>query len=121
MTASSVVLTGTVICEVTSGSEQDSYDMARFRIAVPTRRYDGATGNYSVVGVSHYTVVCWRDMARRVQASINRGDQVVVAGKLRVRDWHDQESGRRGTVAEVSATVIGRDVAAVGPDAASVA
>lgn len=117
MTASNVVLTGTVICDVTAGPEQDSYDMARFRMAVPTRRYDSVSGTSSVVAVSHYTVVCWREMARRVQASILRGDQVIVAGKLRVRDWHDQASGRRGTVAEVSATAIGRDVAAIGTDA----
>ena len=40
---------------------------------------------------------------------MNKGDRLVVAGKLRVRDWDNGE--RSGTTVEIEAASIGHDLA----------
>jgi single-strand DNA-binding protein len=54
-------------------------------------------------------VVCWRNLADRVVATLRVGDPVIVRGKLRTREY--EKDGQVHSVMEVEATSIGPDLA----------
>ncbi|MEY4741472.1 MAG: hypothetical protein RL672_222, partial [Actinomycetota bacterium] len=54
------------------------------------------------------TVTSFRQLAINASGSVSKGDRVLVAGKLRVRDWENGE--RSGTAVEVEAESIGHDL-----------
>jgi single-strand DNA-binding protein len=53
-------------------------------------------------------VSCWRTLADHVVASVHKGDPVVVAGRLRVREWTDGD--RQGTHVDIEARSVGHDL-----------
>jgi single-strand DNA-binding protein len=55
-----------------------------------------------------YTVTATHRLALSAAACVTRGDPVVVAGRLRVRDW---EGDPVGVTAEIEAHAIGHDLA----------
>lgn len=56
------------------------------------------------------TVVCWRSLAEHALASINKGDPVVVQGKLRNQTWSDDNRETHERLV-VDATSVGHDLA----------
>jgi len=59
--------------------------------------------------VNWYTVTGFRKLAINAAASLQKGDRVVVSGRLRIRDWSQGE--RAGTTVEIEADALGHDVA----------
>lgn len=55
---------------------------------------------------SFFNVVCWREMAENVSASLHKGTRVVVTGRLEQRSW-ETESGEKRSVVEVIADEVG--------------
>jgi single-strand DNA-binding protein len=55
---------------------------------------------------SFFNVVCWREMAENVSASLRKGARVVVTGRLEQRSW-ETEQGDKRSVVEVVADEIG--------------
>ena len=53
-------------------------------------------------------MTAFRQLAINSAGSVNKGDRLVVAGKLRVRDWDNGE--RAGTSVEVEADSLGHDL-----------
>ncbi|HEY4151783.1 MAG TPA: single-stranded DNA-binding protein [Pseudolysinimonas sp.] len=79
-----------------------------FRLASTQRRYDRGTQKWIDGDTNWYTITAFRQLAINVVGSVNKGQRIVVSGKLRVRDW---ESGdRAGTTVEVDADAIGHDL-----------
>lgn len=56
-----------------------------------------------------YTVTAWRALAERVRDSVQRGDAVIVHGRLSTRTWTD-EKGQQVTGLEIDATYMGHDM-----------
>lgn len=56
-----------------------------------------------------YTVTAWRALADRVRDSVNRGDAVIVHGRLSTRTWTD-DKGLPVTTLEVEASYMGHDM-----------
>lgn len=54
-----------------------------------------------------YTVTAFHELARSIAARVDRGDHLVVAGRLCVRDW---EGEQRGVTVEIEADAVGREV-----------
>ena len=80
-----------------------------FRLASTQRRYDRGAQKWIDGETNWYTVTAFRQLAVNVVGSVNKGQRVVVNGKLRVRDW---ESGdRAGTTVEIDADALGHDLA----------
>lgn len=80
-----------------------------FRLASTQRRYDRGAAKWIDGETNWYTVTCFRQLAINVVGSIAKGQRIVVAGRLRVRDW---ESGdRAGTTVEIDADALGHDLA----------
>ena len=56
-----------------------------------------------------FTITSFRQIALNVNASVQKGQRVVVTGRLRVRDW---ESGEKvGTTVDIDVDAIGHDLA----------
>ena len=55
-----------------------------------------------------YTVVGFRRIAENMAASLEKGNRVVLQGRLRVRDWDNGE--KTGTTVEIEAIGIGHDL-----------
>ena len=55
-----------------------------------------------------YTVTAFRDLAINAAQSLNKGDRIVTVGRLKVRDWSNDD--RSGTSIEVEANSLGHDL-----------
>ena len=79
-----------------------------FRVASAPRRFDRTTEKWVDGETSWYSVSAFRALAINTAASLQRGERVIVSGRLRIRTW---ESGERsGTTAEIDAEAIGHDL-----------
>lgn len=79
-----------------------------FRLASTKRRFDKATGGWVEGEVNWFTVIAFRNLARNIAESIDKGHRILVTGKLQVRDWDNGE--KHGTAVEVLATALGSDL-----------
>lgn len=103
-----VTLVGNVVSDVRSATTLSGVPLATFRMAVAPRRYDRDTNQWTQGESTFYTVAAWRRLAEHTLCSIDKGDPVVVTGKLRARAW--QRDDRRHTGVEVEATALGHDL-----------
>src|SRR5690242_1112405 len=55
---------------------------------------------------SFFNVVCWRELADNVGASLKKGTRVVVTGRLEQRSW-ETEQGEKRSVVEIVADEVG--------------
>jgi len=79
-----------------------------FRIVSNQRRFDRQQQKWVEAGANWYTIASFRKLAVNVEKSIEKGQNVVVTGRVRIRDW---ESGERtGTTVEIEADAIGHDL-----------
>jgi len=80
-----------------------------FRMVCNERKYDSAAGNWVDVHSSWLGVSCFGDLAHNVDASVRKGDRVIVHGRLRVKDYLGQDGARR-TAVDVQADSVGPDL-----------
>ncbi|HEU0206745.1 MAG TPA: single-stranded DNA-binding protein [Pseudolysinimonas sp.] len=105
----SITLTGLVATTPRHLVTSEGLPITSFRLASTQRRYDRGAQKWIDGETNWYTVTAFRQLAVNVVGSVNKGQRVVVSGKLRVRDW---ESGdRAGTTVEVDADALGHDLA----------
>ncbi len=79
-----------------------------FRFASTQRRYDRAEQKWVDGDTNWYTVTTFRQLAINVSASIQKGQRVVITGRLRVRDWATDD--KHGTNVEIDAEAVGHDL-----------
>lgn len=79
-----------------------------FRVATTPRYYDNSRGAWTDGHTEWLTVKVFRDVALNVAASVNKGDPVVVHGRLRTEEWEGENGPRSGLVLEASA--LGHDL-----------
>ncbi|GAA1958264.1 hypothetical protein GCM10009738_35610 [Kitasatospora viridis] len=103
-----VTMIGNVASPVQYGQTAGGIAMANFRMAATERRYDRARGEWVDGDTNWVTVIAWRHLATNVVSSIEKGQPVVVSGRLRVREWEDD--GKRRSVVEIDARSIGHDL-----------
>ncbi|MDQ0842852.1 single-stranded DNA-binding protein [Streptomyces sp. V1I6] len=82
--------------------------MARFRFAVPSRRWDRRGGNWTDGPTSFYTVFAWRSLAQNLAGSVSVGEPLLVHGRLKVRE--EEADGRRRTFVDIDALAVGHDL-----------
>ncbi|MGN9791360.1 single-stranded DNA-binding protein [Streptomyces sp. OZ13] len=82
--------------------------MARFRFAVPSRRWDRRGGNWTDGPTSFYTVFAWRSLAQNLAGSVSVGEPLLVHGRLKVRE--EETDGRRRTFVDIDALAVGHDL-----------
>lgn len=81
---------------------------ARFRFAVPSRRWDRQRDGWTDGPTSFYTVWAWRALGANLAASVAVGEPLVVHGRLRVRE--EEWEGKLRTSVDVDAVAAGHDL-----------
>lgn len=88
---------------------QDGLPITSFRLASSQRRFDKNQNKWVDGETNWYTITSFKSLAINASKSLNKGDRIMVEGKLRIRDWDNGE--RAGTSVEVEADSIGHDLA----------
>ena len=87
---------------------QDGLPITSFRLASSQRRFDRSQNKWIDGETNWFTVTGFRQLAINSSTSVSKGDRILVAGKLRVRDWDNGE--RAGTSVEIEAESLGHDL-----------
>jgi single-strand DNA-binding protein len=106
---SSITVVGNVVADPVLRRLDDGTEVASFRVASTPRVRDRESGRWVDGATSWWGVTCWRGLAGNVAASLRRGERVVVVGRPRTRQW--EKEGRSGTSVDVTADVVGHDLA----------
>lgn len=86
----------------------DGLAITSFRLASSQRRFDRASSRWVDGDTNWYTVSTFRSLASNSAESIQKGDRVMVNGRLRIRDWENTD--RSGTTVEIEADSLGHDL-----------
>jgi single-strand DNA-binding protein len=87
--------------------EVNGVNLSTLRVGVTPRVR--RNGEWTDGETTWFTVTAWRALAERVRDSINRGDAVIVHGRLSTRTWTD-DKGQPVTTLEVEASYMGHDL-----------
>lgn len=109
MTTDQITLTGLVATSPRHIVTADGLSITSFRLASNQRRFDRSKTAWVDGDTNWYTVTSFRQLAANVASSIERGQRIVVTGRLCVRDWEARET--TGTTVEIEAESIGHDLA----------
>jgi len=104
-----ITVTGRVVTDVTTRTTATGTKMATFRIACQERRYDREREEWVDGDRMYVGVTGWNQLAEGVTA-LEKGDRVVVNGRLKVREYTTEDGATRASP-EISATSIGPDLA----------
>ncbi|MGD8167341.1 single-stranded DNA-binding protein [Herbiconiux sp. P16] len=103
-----LTLTGVVATSPRHITTNSGLDITSFRLASGQRRFDREQKRWVDAETNWYTVTTFRQLALNVVGSIERGQHVVVTGRLRIRAWENGE--KSGTTIELEAEAAGHDL-----------
>lgn len=83
--------------------------VANIRLASTSRKFDRELGKWRDGNTLFISVSCWRSLADNVAASVDKGDPLVVTGRLRMRSYTGKEGQKRVTP-EIEAHAVGHDL-----------
>jgi single-strand DNA-binding protein len=103
-----ITVTGLVATTPRHLTTSEGLPITSFRLASTQRRFDRSQERWIDAETNWYTISAFRQLAVNAASSIAKGERIVVAGRLRIREW---ESGdRTGTNIEIDADAIGHDL-----------
>lgn len=100
---------GTVVGNPVKRELPDGERVLTFRLASTARRLDRGSGEWVDNGTLFLTVSCWRRLVAGVDASIRRGDPVIVQGQLRSNEYRTRDGAERRDL-EMRAHTVGPDL-----------
>ncbi|MDF2992472.1 MAG: single-stranded DNA-binding protein [Microbacterium sp.] len=103
-----ITLVGNVVGEPEERTTRGGESIAAFRLAVSERRFDRERSQWVDGHTNYYAVSVFGELGRNALASVRKGERVVVAGRLRLREWENET--KRGVSADVTADAIGHDL-----------
>jgi single-strand DNA-binding protein len=104
-----VTISGNLTAPPKSGMSRGGIPWTRMRIASSARVFDRQASEWRDGETLFLDVSCWRRLAENAATTLERGDRVLVLGRLRQRSYEDQQ-GVRHTVTEMDADAIGPDL-----------
>jgi single-strand DNA-binding protein len=87
---------------------QDGLPITSFRLASSQRRFDRVQNKWSDGETNWFTITGFRQLAINLSTSVQKGERIIVTGRLKIRDWDNGE--RAGTSVEVEAEHVGHDL-----------
>lgn len=103
-----ITLTGLVATSPRHITTSEGLAITSFRLASNQRRFDRGQNAWVDGDTNWYTITAFRQLGVHAASSIEKGQRVIVTGRVRIRDW---ESGEKsGTTVEVDAESIGHDL-----------
>lgn len=103
MSLNKVMLIGNVGKDPLIRHNENGITSANFSIAT-TEKFKDKNGNLQEQTEWH-NIVCWRSLAETVEKYVKKGSQVFVEGKLRYRDWKDQNGQERYTTEILASSI----------------
>ena len=103
-----LTVTGLIATTPRHITTSEGVEILSFRLASSQRRFDKTANKWVDASTNWYTVTAFRNLAVNAYASLNKGDRIVVVGRLRIRDW--QTDDRVGTSVEIEAETLGHDL-----------
>jgi len=104
-----ITITGVVATIPRHILTSEGLSITSFRLASAQRRYDRSKERWIDVDTNWYTITSFRQLALNASLSIEKGQRVLVTGRLRIREWDNGD--RVGTTVDVEAESIGHDLA----------
>lgn len=104
-----ISLAGTVVTEPRTTVDRQGRPVLHFRMLAVSRRFEVSTQQWVDKDKLWVGVTCFRHLARNAAASIQYRDRVVVIGRLRTREW-DDEDGQSRTSIDMTAEALGHDL-----------
>jgi single-strand DNA-binding protein len=102
--SNSVTLVGNLVEDPELRFTPSGVPMAKIRLAV-SRRWRDNNGEWQEES-SFFGGTVWRDQAESVAESLQKGNRVIVVGRLEQRSWETQE-GEKRSVVEIAIDEIG--------------
>jgi single-strand DNA-binding protein len=79
-----------------------------FRVGSTRRKQDRQKGEWVDDYTNWYVVNAWRALGEHAYTSLQRGQRVIVKGRLKAREW--ENDAKRGVTLEIEADAIGQDL-----------
>ena len=99
-----VTITGNLTSDPELRSLPSGSSVCKLRVAVNTRRKDGASGEW-VDKANYFDVTVWGAQGENCSRYLSKGRGVAVDGRLEWREWQDQQGNKRQSVEIVADTV----------------
>lgn len=110
MQESTITVQGRVASDPEMKVSKNNNPFATFRIAsTPRRQVSGAPGTYEDGETSWFTVFAYGNLGANILRSIDKGQPVVVSGRLSAREFK-REDGTPGTSVSIVASGVGHDL-----------
>jgi single-strand DNA-binding protein len=103
-----ITVTGVVGSDPRAITTSQQLPITSFRLASARRYFNRATNSWEDAGTNWYTVSAFRNLAFNTNASLRKGEHVIVHGRLKQRPW--QAGDKAGIAIEIEADAIGHDL-----------
>ena len=104
-----ITVTGTLGTDPEHRVVGDGLNRTTFRIASSERRRVAGSNEWEDHHTNWYSVTCWGRLATNAKASLEKGQRVIVAGKLRISSY-TRDDNSQGTQVEIIANSAGHDL-----------
>ena len=99
-----VTITGNLTRDPELRSLQSGTSVCKLRVAVNSRRKDGATGDW-VDKPNYFDVTVWGAQGENCANYLFKGRPVAVDGRLDWREWEDKDGNKRQSIEIIADTV----------------
>ncbi len=104
-----VSVVGNLVADPVMRETERGRKVANFRVAVTERRWNAEEKTHVDGRTSFFSVSCWGYLATNVSECLQKGDRVVVSGRLSVREYQVDDTHTRNSV-DIEATAVGHDL-----------
>jgi single stranded DNA-binding protein len=109
MNETTVTVVGNLVDDPRMRTTESGIEVTSFRVASTSRRFDRETARWVDAASLFLNVTCWRALGVNVVASLEKGDPVVVHGRLFTRQY--ERDGQLRSAYELDALSVGPDLA----------
>ena len=103
-----ITITGLVDTQPRHIVTSEGLPITSFRLASTLRLFDTSAEKWIDGETNWYTVTVFRQLTTHTAESVDKGDRILVVGKLRIREWENDE--QTGKNIEVEAEAIWHDL-----------